>query len=224
MPVVSPIPQQSSFGVPPGPVPFARKTWDNPIRYRLNRAYGDEFEYANLTQFNRRWQRHTVPDTSLGFPGGSSIELYPSSQGSAIYRPAPSGDFEMLLEYSGEASNNDMFGLYVVDANGSGQGCSLYSGSVYNWTVTTWNYSGSGNNTALAYPDTRHTWIALKKSGTSYTAKGSTDGATFSSYTSANTNAIVPVYIGIGRMYTNATGSLSLHRLNVYPGPTFFVP
>ena len=80
-------------------VPFTRKAWDDPIKYKLSRSYGDEFEYDNFAQMQRRWNMQGVGASAFAFPGGSAVEFYPSTnQGLWMY--APSGDFEAVLEFS----------------------------------------------------------------------------------------------------------------------------
>lgn len=224
MPTIGAI-QAVSFALAPGPQPFNRKAWDNPIRYKLNRAYGDEFEYANYTDLTRRWKTHgTVSASDFQFPGGSSIDFKPAGQGSAIYIAAPSGDFEAVLEMSVPQNFTSMYGLAIVDVNGTGIGFSHdYDVSSYLWNVSSWNYSGTNNSVASGTPrDNRHIWIMLKKVGATYTGRQSIDGSTITATAAATPAAFTPAYLAIARMYTNAAIWTPLHRLNVYPGPTFF--
>lgn len=217
-------------GVAPGPVRFNRKAWDNPVKYKLNRAYGDEFEYPNFQQFSRRWQLHATTAADFMFPGGSAIDWFPPAAGAALYRAIPSFDFEAVLEaqrHRTAARWDDMFGLAVVDANGDGVGYSYdYDGSSYDWTVTGWVYSGTGTSHAaqgggLGAGGT-HVWTCLRKTGTLVQGRESVDGATLNALTAGSTLSVTPLYLAIIRLITNPSEWVRLHRLNVYGAPTFF--
>ncbi|MHB8459101.1 MAG: hypothetical protein ACYDAK_05385 [Candidatus Limnocylindrales bacterium] len=209
-------------------VPFNRKPWDNPVRYKLDRAYGDEFEEASFSALSRRWQMHTAVAADFNFHGGSSIDWMPSAQGSSLYETIPAGDFEAVLEYSvgsgATGSSQGMFGIGMLDANGTGAGFSVYNDSnAYTWGIITWNYSGTGNSVVNGVTfDNRHVWIAVKSVGGNIQGKVSNNGSTWTAYTAAFAIGVTPVYLTITRFLTTAFDWTTLHRLNVYPGPTFF--
>lgn len=207
-------------------VPFSRRAYDNPARYKLNGAYGDEFEEASFAELQKRgWLFRGLTAASFGFPGGSTLEWLSTAQKDTMYRPCPSGDFEVVLEFSGAggARNNDMFGLSIFDASKNGVGFTFdYDGSSYLWTVTDNAYAGTGNSVASSDPlDGRHVWIGLRKVGTSYYGRQSIDGSTWTS-TAAQTFTNTMRHFGVSRMYGNGSYWKRLHRVNVYAGPTFF--
>jgi hypothetical protein len=218
-------------GVAPGPVPFNRKTWDNPIRYKLNRAYGDEFEYPNFQQLSRRWSMHTAVSADFMFPGGSAIQWNPSAAGSALYIPIPAGDFEAVLEYQRHrtaARQDDMFGLALLDASGAGVGYTTdYDGNSYTWDVVAWAYSGTGSGhaavAAAALPSGgTHIWTCIRGTGTLVQGRESGDGSTLNTLNAGTTIGVTPLYLAIVRMFANASEWITLNRLNVYSTPTFF--
>ena len=225
---------QTSFALPPGPQPFNQKPWSNPIRYPLNRQYGRDFTaYTGRTSGTNPMDRNlsirgfTTPSTNIVVPGGGQpIEVFHDTLGCAIYWAAPSGDFEILVEFTGYLGGiAEMIGPMIVDSSGAGVGCSSYNnpGALYTWVLSGWAYQSTGNPTGGAAPFNQpHLWYALKKSGTSYTARVSTNGTSFGSATTAVTSAITPAYIGFGRFYNETGGWYRLYRFNVYPGPTFF--
>lgn len=222
MDIVNPADLLLRFGAA-GPVPFARKTWDNPIRYPLNRAYGSEFELPTLAALKRRVGLHSVNDADLAFPGGSAVEWYPSSQGSSLLFPVPAGDFEAVLEMSG-GTTGMMFGLGLLNASGAGVGFSPYDdGNAYTWGISGWGYSGTGTSISNGLTfDTRHFWVLLRKSGTNVTGRLSNTGSSFSSTTGARAIGVTPAYLTISRFYSRGPAWVTLHRFNVYPAPTFF--
>lgn len=225
--------------LPPGPVPFGRKAWDNPVRYKVNRPYGDEFEYASYQQLTRRWTpAGTVPPVSgdFSFPGGSSIEWTPSgTTSSALVFSAPAGDFEAVLEFSigspvalGNATSA-FPGIGVTDATGVGAavGLYLYDMRCYS-TTTTAGFTTTATNNSVATTvtlDGRHLWISARRTGTLLQARISTDGSTFTALTTGVTVSATAPYLSIAKLYptsSNTSGVWRLYRLSVYPGPTFF--
>ena len=227
--------------VPVGPAPFTRKNWDNPVRYRLDRAYGDEFEYNSFTQLTRRWQLAgaTLPVAAdFNFPGGSAIEWLPVGGGnsSAFQIAAPSGDFEALLEFSTSrgqslSSGDWMFapGLALIDSVGVGAGAAIYiyDGNFYTTTLVTNIISTATNNSVAsgAAWDGRHMWLAMRRTGTNLQARGSMNGSTFTALTTGVTVSATAPFLAMAKINpTVATtpATITLHRLNVYPGPTFF--
>jgi hypothetical protein len=245
MPVVSPIPAQTSFGLAPGPTPFNRKDWDNPIKYKLNRAYGDEFEYTSFRDLSRRWQMAgaTLPVAAdFGFPGGSAIEWYPLSgantgASTAIQIAAPSGDFEAVLEYSqgwpsavGAAGQILGPAIGLVDSTGVGAagGMYLFNALMYTTTTTSNLVTTATNNTvnpSISNFDGRHFWIGVRRTGTTLTGRMSHNGITWSSFTAGVTVSATAPYLCIAKCNVSASteaGMLTLYRLNVYPGPAFF--
>lgn len=223
--------------------PFTRKAWDNPVKYKLNRAFGDEFEgYSSFAQLIRRWAPASGGTPPVAgdffFPGGSEIEwrLPTGASASCLQCAAPAGDFEALLEVSfglvDIATNNLPFapGIALVDATGVGAAGSYYmfNNSIYTTTLTSgFGTTGTNNLVASGYTvlDGRHTWISVRRTGTTLQARFSADGSTFSAFTTGVTVSATAAFLAIGKMYPGITTTppvVHLHRLNIYPGPTFF--
>lgn len=220
---------QASFGVSPGPVSFNAKAWSNPIRYPINRPYGRDLVAETGRQ---SFDRHILnrgfasPSTSIYVPGtGQPVEVLFDAAGAALYWPAPSGDFEIVLEYgSYYNANNEMIGPMIVDSTGAGVGASVYNNpnGNYTWGLLAWSYNASGPTAGWTpVSDGRHMWQSLRKSGTSYISRHSDDGATWTA-TSTLTSSITPAYIGVGRFYSAAGGWYRLYRLNVFSGTAPF--
>lgn len=227
--------------VPVGPTPFTRKNWDNPVRFKLNRAYGDEFEYSSFAQLTRRWTpAGATPPVAgdFGFPGGSSIEWLPVTgvPSSALQIAAPSGDFEAVLEFSTSRGHSLtaadwMFapGLVLIDSVGVGAGAApyIFDGNVYSTTLITNIISTATNNFVAGGPvwDGRHMWLAMRRTGTNLQVRFSINGSTFTSLSTGVTVSATAPFLAIAKI--NPTGAtipaaITLHRLNVYPGSTFF--
>lgn len=220
--------------LPPGPVRFERETWDNPIRFPLNRSYGDEFEYRNLTEFKRQWRVRNLADSAFSFPGGSTVEItFPgATSGLAIYRPAPAGDFETVWELSlGSpsglaASYGSMISALILDSSGGGAGASEYwnAEGFDGWNISGWAYSSTGvQGLGTVSRDGGHRWYSLRRVSGTYYSRLSVDGSTWILAASWTPPAFTPSFIGLGAMYTGGNNVVvRLHRLNTYTGPTFF--
>jgi len=213
--------------VPLGPLPFTRKAWDNPFKYKLNRQYGDEFEEMSFRDVQRRWKVRNTTASEFYFPGGSRIEWQPNTTSAQLYQPVPQGDFEAVLEmtYPLAGTYGPMFGIAVLDVNGTGYVFTLYTGdTAYLWHVTAWVYdSGPAGSVAGLGASTQggHIWLNAKIVGTAMSGRVSLDGSTWSAAVSGATvtNA---AYLAIGRFHTPQASWANMHRFNVYPGPTFF--
>lgn len=222
-----------SFGLPPGPLPFNGQAWDNPVRYPLNRGYGDEFSYpTGVTGFNRRWKNRgfSAFTTNVDFSPGSAMLTHFDAQGAAIYTTAPAGDFEILLQYSlGSPATNVMVGPLIVDTAGAGYGCSPYNdANAYLWRLSGWAYSATGPSivgagTALA--NKLVIFALLRRVGTTYSCRFSANGSTFLGPSTGDTTvSFTPAYIGVGRFLSADGGAVTLHRFNVFPAASYFVP
>lgn len=217
---------QHAQGVPRYPVrgvPARSSKWDDPVRYKLNRGYGDEFEHTSFASIQKRWYTRSAVTADFDFVGGSAVLWHPSASGSFLYEYAPSGDFQALLEYSsmGVAGGGMAPCIALLNSSGSGWGGSIYNdGSQYNWNISTWSYSGTGSNMgSTGGPDGRRLLVSLRRSGTTVYVKFSNDlGGSWSTEASATTSWTSSYNIlGIGRVYSGSDpGWIMLHRLNVY--------
>lgn len=209
----------------------AGRTWPAPddTTARPTHADGDDFNGATL---DAAWTERNLGVGDLTFPPADpGISMYLGAAGDGIWRPAPTGDFEVVASVSGlnGTESGSMIGLGIVDASGNGVGTSMYNGGFgfHLWTLTAYLWSGSGANVPMSVEERGRSadmmYMALRKTGTSYTSRFSLDGTTWSSYTAALVNATAMTQIGFGRFLANG-GNLkcTLHRFNVYPGPGFY--
>lgn len=208
-------------------VPFGRKAWDNPVRFPLDRAYGDEFEEKMFSEIQRRWNLRNIVAADLSFPGGSSIEWLPSGAGSHFWKPAPSGDFEAILEYqsTSTAGNGMAPAICLLDSSGNGSGFSLYNdGNIYGWNVSAWAYGSTGGGQSYGTLVGQHMWVAVRRTGTTLSCRWSSNGTSWSNIpTTFTTNVATNNRLTIGRLYSGSNpGWQMLHRFNVYSGPSFF--
>jgi hypothetical protein len=210
-----------------------RKAWDDAGTYPLH-ADGSEFEYADLTAFQADWSQHTVADADIFNPPGSQTELRFDSQGEAIYRAVTfPTDGWLVVELSdtgwssaGASSQDNMFGIAILDTNGDGMGYAPYQGAFYNINVDNWAYSSFGNSAAPsggvydAYIAGGHAWLGLERiSSTQYRGAHSTSGTAWDTRPTANTpTAFTPAYVAIIRMFSSGTQQVTrrVHRLNIY--------
>jgi hypothetical protein len=198
-------------------------------------ATGDEFAGSAL---GAAWTQRNLAGGHVAFPvADPAVRLTLDAQGDGIWRPAPSGDFELVGSFRFLASkltaSNDatmlphaaMVGLGIVDSSGTGVGCSWYYNGrgFFIWNLTTYNYASSGPTIAMDPPSAAY-WLSLKKSGTNYTGRYSLDGSSWSSFTSAQSSAHTVAQIGIGRFFTLGGGDVTVEvsRFNVYPSPGFY--
>lgn len=212
--------------------PVFYMTADNPSLYPINATYGDEMDGATI---NAGWTKRNIAETE-SLQAGSSLRGTPTSsdalrltfdaQGDGIWRPAPSGDFEIVCGIRNLSAYGLMLSLAVINSSGTGVGVSPYNdGNAYTWNISTYNYSSTGTSLGAVAPAANAPyWLALKKVGTTYTARFSANGTTFTSGTNI-TSAITVDRIGIGRIFTTG-GSLTadITRFNTYTVSPYFVP
>lgn len=199
---------------------------DDKTLHPIHATYGDEMDAVPL---GGSWTKRNIAQAEVlvaatnWAPAGVTIPF--DAQGDAIYRAAPTGDFELVCGFTGDEYGG-MTGLLIVDSNGTGVGYSPYFDfNVYCWAVTAWNYASSGPNNGAPSPRFgQRYWLALKKVGTAYTGRFSTDGLTWTAFTTAATGPATAAYIGVGRIYTSGgtNGTFTLRRFNVYPSPTYY--
>lgn len=202
---------------------------DNPVRYKLNRGYGDEFEHQTFASLQKRWtlRSTTAADFDFSLAAGSALMWNASTSASWLYGAAPAGDFQAILEFN---PLNALAGagmaptLALLTSAGAGAGASFYNDSTTRgWTLSAWAYSntatgdlGQGGSSAIATG--KRLVVALRRSGTNLLAKFSSDsGVTWSTEASVGTVSSSNNLLGIGRPWSGSTpGWIVLHRLNVY--------
>lgn len=203
-------------------VPVKTSKYDDPVRYKLNRAYGDEFEHTSFAALQRRWQMRNAVAADFDFPGGSAVLWHPSGSGSFLYQAVPAGDWQALLEYSsmGVAGQGMCPSIALFDDFGNGGAASIYSdGNAYAWSLSSWSYNTTLSNAgSYRADDGRRQLVVLRKSGTTLLAKFSANlGSNWSGEaTGITTVAATHRWLGIGRIFTTDPGWIMLHRFNVF--------
>jgi hypothetical protein len=185
-------------------------------------AYGDEFEYSTHAAAAAVWTPHTglADFTILGSALGLRFAAAFGGMTKDITVPT---NCEIAVLLSGFCGWGGMFGPGFVDGSGNGPLAVFYQGTTYVWDIGS-GYSGLGSNggSSGAWPaeagDGRPYWIALKKAGTVYTMRYSTDGVTWTT-TASRTTSVVPTKLFVGSMQNNPTGIMLVHRF-VYGAPT----
>lgn len=216
----------------PYPRPFARKNWDNPVKFKLNRQYGDEFEYANFSQLRNRWTIRSAVAADFRFDGGSCIGWKSQdASGHALVQPLPPYDFDAVLEFTrdfGIGVTDNFPALGIVDASGNGFGIGVHQdANLYTNAISAWvNPATFSHLVASGFLGGQgHVWLCLRRTGGNIQGRASINGSTWTSFTTADAIGGTPVYLAIMR-YRGGSGNGSfnavLHRFNVYPAPTYF--
>lgn len=200
---------------------------EDPLINPIDPTYGDEFDAGTLdgawTTLNIAQTPGNVAAISPYSSAGLSIEF--DAQGDAIFRPAPSGDWELVCGFKAVDTIATMTGIASVDAAGTGVAFSPYdAANCYMWAITTYNYTASGPSISGSPVVNQRYWIALKKVGTAYTGRYSVDGQNWTGYTTSQAGSNTPDRVGILRAFTGASSTFNIYRFNYYPSPTFYIP
>ena len=196
---------------------------------RPTHANGDDFDGAALSA---AWTQRNLAAGHVTFPAADpGVRLILDAQGDGIWRPCPSGDFEVVAGFRGLSwgYSASMVGLAILDGSGNGVGCSQYNNAVqfYMWSIVGYVYSGSGVSMTPTTDDQHRSgrlmYMSLRKTGNNYTGRYSLDGTTWSAFSANQAWSGTPTQLGIGRFF-NAAGSTDIEvtRLNVYPSPTYY--
>ena len=142
--------------------------------------------------------------------------------GDHLYIADPGGDLEAMWHFSDLVDHNGMYGIGFVDNSGTGHCFVQYQNVLYQMAATTYQYSGTGASVGSFTYDRAngfgHMWIAVKRVGTSLTARFSLNGTSFSSATTGVTNS-TSTRIAVGRWYGGNGGkTVRSHRLVVAAG------
>lgn len=205
---------------------------DNESIYATDPTYGDDMVGPVIKGI---WTKRNIAQTETfitptkvrgSYVNHRAMQLHFDAQGDNILQTAPAGDFELIVGIRNLSNYGTMSGLMIVDSAGSGVGFSPYNdGSCYTWNISTYNYGSTGTQLAGAAPVLNGAfWLSLKKVGTNYTGKISTDGVTWSSGVTTG-NAFTVNRMGIGRLFTTGGDiTIDITRFNYYPSPNYFVP
>lgn len=174
----------------------------------LDGTYGDDFAAASL---DAKWTHKNISGGETFQSGdGSWLRTVLASATSAqfYYQNAPAGDWEIMWAGIREpiTAIQMMVGPLVIDSTGAGRAVCWYTdGNVYEMLLTAYTYASTGPTVTrnVALDGVKH-WLALKKSGTSYTARFSLDGINWSEYSAGSTWTGTVDKIGFGRFWTNS--------------------
>lgn len=199
--------------------------WSDPRHTPPTRPYGDEFQYGSFNEMRRKWTMRNTVAGDFDFMGSYGIGWKQSSSHSGFYLPAPSGNMEVVLEYSpgsGLGSGSAGLQMGIIDAVGTGGLGSTNGSTDQTWTAVTWALTGNvtASSSALDFKG-GHKWMSIKRSGTTLTFRNSNNGSTWNAFGGGVT---VPAagYLVIGSLHnSDVPGYAVLHRLTVY-GPGFF--
>lgn len=181
---------------------------------------GDEF----FNTLSSAWQFQSTPPT-ITYPNtadpGAGITLAFGAAGRHMYKPCPSGDFEVILSVGAHNTYHGMLGINLLDASGNGVGYSPYDNTpgTYTWGVASWVY---GSTAAVGYSDNPPAlsigscWLSLRKVGANVQGRVSYDGRNFSNFNSGVAIGTTPLYVTIGTLYAATTATV--RRLNfIFP-------
>lgn len=156
----------------------------------------------------------TIASTDYAAMPGLDLLL---DHGEHLSMADPGGDLEVMLHFSDAQTNDQMHGIGFLNSSGTGHCFVQYQQSLYQMGVTTYQYSATGGSVGSQTVDLGmfgHQWIAVKRVGTTLTARMSRDGtaAGFSSATAGVTNS-TSTQIVIGRFFSSGGKKLRVHRL-----------
>ncbi len=184
----------------------------------LHATYGDDFTGALDTG---KWTRRTVTSgeetTGTGGATWMDVDLSSAAASRLYLQTAPAGDFEIILSYAQWSSTTGhMVGPVIIDSAGAGVAAFPYDSSVLMYLGVLSAYAYASFPTSLYMPTVgylqgQEVWVGLKKSGTAYSVRYSTNGYVWTPYSATTTQAFTVDRIGFGRVY----GSPTSHRMSV---------
>lgn len=167
-------------------------------RYAIDGTYGDDFTAASLSGSWTRRNFTSGAETYQVGPEGTYMRVAFNGRaiGDGYFRTAPAGDWTFATAFIPrfyDGSGVKLFGIAVVDTNGTGAWFSFGNGTPQAFdllSLTTYTtYGGSyveagynGANPSVSYMVNdimtyqRKIWLSLRKSGTNYYAAFSVDG------------------------------------------------
>jgi len=195
----------------------------------LHPTHGDHFDESSL---NSRWTRYNQTSEFEGYKirDGSHFRaaLWGSPVSRQYHQTAPTGDFEVQMKLLILGPSQQVLGPMIIDASGNGVLASfnqtdnifvLWKLSAYAYngnigTVTERNVgaqSGTHGETPM--------WFAVRKVGTTYSARFSVDGISWSSYlTGSSPQTFTVDRIGFGRALNTNTNWIDVDWFNVVLG------
>jgi hypothetical protein len=183
--------------------------------------YGEEFEYASQIAAGAVWTGRGTGYGSL-FVNGSSIAIRSTgaAYGGITKDITVPTDCEVAALLSGRYADNSMWGIGLVDSSGSGVAAIVYNGVSYPWGMTYSSIASAGSSGGRPGEVVTGApwWISLRKTGTSYLVRYSSDGSTWTSAGSGTWGNTMSK-IWIGSLYNPPGGLVSVHRL-IFGFPT----
>lgn len=186
-------------------------------------TYGDEFEYASNAAFDAVW---TTVGGGRRYVGASAAFIDMRSGGCGITRSTSgfASDFEVAFLVSGHEANGGMVGIGVYNSSGNGNAWTPYDdGTSREWNISGYNYNTTGDNIGSTYTgwnDGRVVWWALRKNGTNWRLRYSTDGTTWTTIGTVS-QTVTFDRIGFIRHHSFGGGTtqmMAIHRF-VYGAP-----
>lgn len=196
---------------------------DDPIAHPF--VAGDEFLTGSL---DASWTSSgTTPVFKYTRPG---VRLPLAAQGNHIRRSVSDVDMEIVAGFQtfgdnvqNQAQFGSMTGIFIVNSSGNGVGFSPYfDNNCYTWNLVSYNYNTTGNLlSATAIHPTRF-WLALRRTGNNFQGRYSTDGSTWSSFTTNLSNSFTAATVGVGRFFTSGDAGdiVEISRFSIYT-PSF---
>lgn len=189
----------------------------------LHATYGDHFTGAAL---NATWTRYTIVsgDEAYQLHDGSRMrtKLYGGANDKWYWQTAPAGDFEVQLKVAIFGPSQTLLGPAIIDSAGNGVLTALNNdGNVYIWTLATYGYTGNIGAAAEEGVSTvpwrgADVWLALRKVGTTYSARWSINGIAWSGYlTGSPAQTFTVDRIGFGRTFNNTTNWMEVDWFDV---------
>ncbi len=192
----------------------------------LHTTYGDHFAASSL---DAKWtRRNTVAgDEAYQIHDGSHmrVALYGGNASKQYHQSAPAGDFEVQMRMTMLGPNVQVIGPMIIDSAGNGVLASFNTTDniFVIWTLSAYAYSsnigtvaertlsgGAGSYGAIPI------WFAIRKVGTTYSARWSADGIAWSSYLTGSPAQTFTVHrIGFGRALNTATNWIDVDWFDV---------
>ena len=185
-------------------------------------TYGTEFEYADQTALEAVWSA-VGSGTIIRAAGSAAIWYCTNAAGKGMLRSTSgfASNFEVALLVSNCATPYQ--GIALCDASGNNGLGTMFDGSggsAYMSRMTGYVYAGSdatGSNYA-DWLDGRPVWWAIRKDGTDWRWRRSTDGSTWTTILTKSDSGVTVERIGWMQFYGTASQNAMVHRM-VYGTP-----
>jgi hypothetical protein len=189
----------------------------------LNSTYGDHFTGGSL---DAKWTRYTIVsgDEAYGITNGSSLrtKLWGGTNDKWYWQTAPAGDFEIQCKLAIFGGTQNLLGPAIIDSSGGGLFTAINSdGNFYIWTIAGYAYTGNDGGAAEEGSSSApwrgaNVWYGLRKVGTTYSARFSINGITWSNYlTAGSSHSFTVDRIGFGKTFNTTTNWMEIDWFDV---------